>query len=383
MKNRIALFIPTLQPGGVLRLNLDLYMELEKRGFNVDLVVTRSGNNAQALLPDGVNVIDLGTSRVRASVLPFARYLRRESPDAVVSSTDPGNIVAVVARAFAPMRPHLVLSCHQTVTKIHPGNRRLFHRFMPLLMRLTYPRADCVVAVSEATAREVSANSRIPLSDIRIIHNMVRFDEVRRLASPPAGHPWLDESEDKIVLGAGRLTAQKDFDLLIRAFKLVHREARAKLVILGEGGERPALEKLVRSLGLEAHVSLPGFTANPYSYMRRASVFVSSSYAEAFGLVIVEALVCGCPVVAVDCPGGVREILDHGKRGTLVPQGDETALAAAILDRMVGGPPSEDVVASIARLSDPEKCTDAYLSAMGLAPSVQRGDNEVDPNTVV
>ena len=89
MKNRIALFVPTLKPGGVLRLNLDLYMELEKRGFNVDLVVTRSGNDARALLPNGVNVIDLGASRVRSSVLSLARYLRRESPDAVVSSTDP------------------------------------------------------------------------------------------------------------------------------------------------------------------------------------------------------------------------------------------------------------------------------------------------------
>jgi len=140
------------------------------------------------------------------------------------------------------------------------------------------------------------------------------------------------------------LRPQKDFPTLIQAFAHVRRAYPARLLILGEGEERPALEALVRQLGLEQDVSLPGFAVNPYPYMARASLFVLSSRWEGLPGVLIEALYCGAPLVATDCPSGPREILRDGQYGQLVPVGDVTALAQAIETTLVSrtqGPPPE------------------------------------------
>ena len=146
------------------------------------------------------------------------------------------------------------------------------------------------------------------------------------------------------MLAVGRLTEQKDFSTLIHAFAQVRQGHPARLLILGEGEERPALEALVRKLGLEQDVNFPGWVENPYPYMVRASLFVLSSRWEGLPTVLIEALCCGTPAVSTDCPSGPREILRGGQYGQLVPVGDADALARAIetaLDDKAPSPPSE------------------------------------------
>jgi glycosyltransferase involved in cell wall biosynthesis len=125
------------------------------------------------------------------------------------------------------------------------------------------------------------------------------------------------------------------------------RESRpARLIILGEGEERPSLEKLIATLGLQDSVALPGFVPNPYAYMRNAALFVLSSLWEGLPTVLIEAMAVGVPVVSTDCPSGPFEILKGGKLGPLVPVGDLSALATAILqvlDRTVRYPLDLDV----------------------------------------
>ena len=111
----------------------------------------------------------------------------------------------------------------------------------------------------------------------------------------------------------------------------------ARLIILGEGGQRSELETLVRRLGIETEVDLPGYVENPYSFMRQSSVFVLSSRWEGSPSVVIAALACECPVISTDCPGGVREILADGAYGDLVPMGDAAAMAGAIGKVLRGG----------------------------------------------
>jgi glycosyltransferase involved in cell wall biosynthesis len=133
-----------------------------------------------------------------------------------------------------------------------------------------------------------------------------------------------------VILGAGRLTAQKDFPTLIRAFALARAAQPMRLILLGEGELREPLRALAADLGIAAQVDLPGFVENPYAFMSRAHVFVLSSAWEGFGLVLVEAMACGTPVVSTDCPAGPAEILMGGRFGRLVPVGDAGAMAEAI-----------------------------------------------------
>ena len=133
------------------------------------------------------------------------------------------------------------------------------------------------------------------------------------------------------MLGVGRLTAQKDFPTLLRAFALVRRRRQARLIILGEGQDRPELEALVAQLGLRDDVALPGYQPAVPAFMARAAVFVLSSAWEGLPTVLIEALALSRRIVSTDCPSGPREILQHGRLGRLVPMRDPEALGEAIL----------------------------------------------------
>jgi glycosyltransferase involved in cell wall biosynthesis len=164
-----------------------------------------------------------------------------------------------------------------------------------------------------------------------VLDNPSVAPEVPALADAPLDHPWFHPGAPPVVLGVGRLSKQKDFPLLLRAFAEVRRVREARLLILGEGEERSSLATMIEALGLDADAALPGFVQNPFAYMARAAVFVLSSAWEGSPGALIQALACGAPVVATDCESGPREILQGGRFGRLVPTGDVTALAAAIL----------------------------------------------------
>ena len=141
----------------------------------------------------------------------------------------------------------------------------------------------------------------------------------------------LQPEDSPLILGVGRLSHEKNFSMLIRAFALVRQSMQCKLLILGEGEERGNLEALSEALGVSDYVVMPGFVKNPYPYMARASLFVSPSLYEGLSNVIIESLALGLPVVSTRCPGGPADILLNGRAGPLVPVDDDRAMADAIL----------------------------------------------------
>src|SRR5439155_27303373 len=167
--------------------------------------------------------------------------------------------------------------------------------------------------------------------DIATIFEPVVDDSLGLKAKESLDHPWLAAGEPPVLLGVGHLRLQKDFPTLIRAFALARARRPMRLVLLGEGGQRTELQKMIEDFGVQADVCLYGYTENPFAWMANASMFVLSSAWEGLPAVLIEALACGCPVVSTDCPSGPREILDGGKYGKLVPCFDPQALSEAIL----------------------------------------------------
>ena len=192
-------------------------------------------------------------------------------------------------------------------------------------------RANAIVAVSDGVAENMSATMQFPRERITTIYNPVVTPDVPTLARAPLAHPWFDAGTPPVILAVGRLVDQKDFETLFHAFARIRKQRTARLLILGEGKLRPQLETLAVSLGLAADIALPGFVVNPFAYMRCAAVLVLSSRWEGLPSVLIEALACGCPVVSTDCIAGPSEILQDGEYGTLVPMGDDAALASAII----------------------------------------------------
>jgi glycosyltransferase involved in cell wall biosynthesis len=169
---------------------------------------------------------------------------------------------------------------------------------------------------------------------VQVVYNPVITPAVSAMACQPAEHPWYGLGQPPVILGVGRLTRQKDFPTLIRAFAAVRRQRHARLIILGEGEDRAELEALVTELGLGRDVALAGFRDDAVAYMASSAVFVLSSAWEGLPTVLIEALAAGTRVVSTDCPSGPREILQEGRLGALVPVGDAPALARAVIDAL-------------------------------------------------
>ena len=326
----ICFFLPSLNAGGAERVMLNLARAFAERGLHVDMVLPKADGPYLAQVPQTVRVVDLQAPRVLASLPALVRYLRRERPAVLLSATDHANVVVLWARRLARVPDRVVVSVHSTLSITAQHAPQMRGRVMPFFVRRFYPWADKVVAVSKGVAEDLIECTGLPRERIQVIYNPVVTPEINSLAESPLDHPWFVSGKVPVVLGVGRLAAEKDFPTLIRAFARARKQRGARLVILGEGEERPNLEALIRELGLGADVALPGFVDNPYAYMARAAVFVLSSAWEGFGNVLVEAMAVGTPVVSTDCPGGPAEILDGGKYGSLVPVGDVAALAGAV-----------------------------------------------------
>lgn len=334
----IGLFVPSLEPGGAERVMATLAGAFAERGCRVDLLLGVPSGPHLARIPSTVRVIDLKAPRALGAVAPLRRYIGRERPEALLSTLTHANLAAVWARALSGHRPRLVLREAVSLTAIDRARPDLRDRVLPRMVRVSYPAADAIVAVSEGVARSVLQVTGLPPERVTVIYNPAVDADVAQRCAAPIHHPWFSSAAPPVILGVGRLTEQKDFATLLRAFARVRARTETRLVILGEGESRPALLALAGELGIAREVDLPGVVADPYPYLARAALFALPSAWEGLPNALIEALAAGCPVVSTDCPSGPREILLGGRYGTLVPVRDPAAMAEAILTGLAATP---------------------------------------------
>jgi glycosyltransferase involved in cell wall biosynthesis len=331
---RIALLVPTLEIGGVERVFVNLAHGLHEQGVEVDLVVGKTGGGMAQHLDGRVKIFDLGCDRMLSSVPRLAGYLRARHPQALIAAMTHSTAAAVLARAVARKNVKLIATEHNTMSKIVANARGVKYRLMPLWSRWALGSVNHIVAVCGGVADDLSVQTGIPRSRFQVIYNAVISDALYDAALQPVEHPWFLAGEPPVVLAVGRLDKQKDFPMLIRAFRLVRDRRPARLLILGEGPDRSRIESEVRDQRLTVDVALPGFEHNPYRFMKRSAVFALSSAWEGFGVVLVEALALGVPVVSTNCTYGPAEILRDGKYGALVAVGDHERMAQSLLNAL-------------------------------------------------
>jgi glycosyltransferase involved in cell wall biosynthesis len=367
---KISLFLQDLHGGGAERVMLRLAAGIAARSYDVDLVLIKREGAYLDSIPPGVRLVVLNTRRTLNSIVALAGYLRRERPAAMLTALVHVNVGALLATSLSRVRTRVIVTEHSQITRnfaaLTSRTVKLAYRLVPRV----YPLATRVVAVSGGVADDLAGFSGMRRDNISVIHNGIVTPELYAKAAEPCDHPWLAPGEPPVILAAGRLVAVKDFAALIRAFAELRARRHARLLILGEGELRGELERLASDLGVAEDVGMPGFYANPYALMSRASVFVQSSQWEGLPSVLVEAMACGTPVVATDCPGGTREILEDGHLGTLVPVNDDHALAEAIL-RTLDQPVQANEMARKVEEFTLERAVDTYLE-LALGPQAVR-----------
>ena len=340
---RLAIFAPSMAQGGAERGALKLAEGLTQRGFEVDLVLAAAeGPRLPEVSPD-VRIVDLRARRVLTSLPGLMTYLRRERPLALISYLDHANVIALTACRLVRYGGRVLVVEQNTLSEAAKHGKSRRDRLMPRIVRAVYPRADYVVGVSEGVVDDLARFTSLPAEKLKVVFNPIVTPDLKERAKEPVEHPWFSDGS-KVFIAVGRLRPQKDFRTLLQAFSRVRATRPARLLILGEGPERSELEDLVRELDIADDVSLPGSVENPYAYLSRAVAFVLSSRWEGLPTVLIEALACGLPVIATDCPSGPKEILAGGRYGKLVRVNAVEDLAAAMeaaLDGRLPRPPDE------------------------------------------
>jgi glycosyltransferase involved in cell wall biosynthesis len=328
---KIAVFASFSGQGGVERMLVNLCRGMAEQGYPVDLLLVRSESAHLADLPASVRVVKLGPGHTFGSIFALAAYLRKARPAALLAAKDRAARVAVLARWLSGVRCRLVFRIGTTLSAALEGQGavRRWARYLP--MRFLYRFADVIVGVSQGVVDDVKAITGLPEEKFRVVVNPVITPDLERLSQERVEHPWLAEGQPPVIMGMGRLTRQKDFATLLRAFAIVAGGRACRLMVIGEGRDREELQQLAVQAGIADRLDLVGFKPNPYAYLRHAALFVLSSAWEGSPNALTEALALGVPVVATDCPSGPREILDRGRIAPLVEVGDHKSLAAAMI----------------------------------------------------
>ncbi|MDF1637581.1 glycosyltransferase [Alcanivorax jadensis] len=356
---KVVFFIPDMRGGGAEKVALLLIRQVVSLGYSTDLLLLRKEGELLGAIPKSVNVVTLGDGRIRNSLFPLCRYLKRENPDHLIVSMWPLTTVSVVASLLSGYQGRLLLSEHSALSE-SPQARGLSGILLRLSMRFVNSRADYVVGVSSGVVDDLHSLG-LPSSFGIVVNNPV---QISSLSFPGDGwleHPWYQLEKRKRLLAVGSLKPAKDYPVMLNAMKSLRKDnSGAQLLIMGGGPLEADLMALRKELGLEDSVHFGGWVLDPSPFYHSAGCLVLSSRWEGFGNVIVEALAAGVPVVSTDCKSGPAEILENGKYGKLVPVGDPSALAIAI-EESLSEPFDPEALKARAKDFSPEIIAKRYL----------------------
>lgn len=340
---QVLLAMQSFAGGGAERVVVSLANRFVEMGQGVTLVVFRNVGPYREEVDERVRIIDLDIKPSIRNVFLVGRRLKNrllsEKIDVIVSSLTSVNRIYLRLKWLRLVRvPLIVVEQNNASLQLRRLSKGVIGFWIRRLeLRILYRQAERIVGVSKGVSMDFQNLLRGERLDIRTVENPVNLEQINRVFDTKPDEPFADEFLDlerPVLLAVGRLNPQKAFDELIEAFSLLPQESAGSLVILGEGDKRGDLERMALKMGVSEKVKLPGFSSNPWWFMKRADLFVLSSHWEGFPLVLLEALACGCRVVATDCPFGPSEILGDSDAGILVPVGDVRRLEKAISESL-------------------------------------------------
>lgn len=331
MNKTIVIVMPDLGPGGAQPMNLRLARELGKRGWEVHLAVLC---NRLRVIPDeeiqGLRINFLGDFKLHDKLLLPLRiaHLAREKRASLVlggveqAATTYGALAARLARLPFAAWAHISFQQHKQRLGIIDRE----------IMKTTYRKTRWVVFPSQGAhdSMRETLHGQPAHSEWEVIENFLPTRDAAIKSKLPPDHSLFAQP---VILGIGRLAEQKAFERLIHAHARLREQGFAHhLVILGEGPDRAMLEEEIQRLGVSDSAFLPGHVNNVTDWFQHSTIFALCSRYEGFSLVLLEAISCGVAAVAMDCPSGPREILQDGRAGMLVPEGDESAFQKALAE---------------------------------------------------
>lgn len=334
IKNKISFFLENINEGGAERAVIELSNYLAKMGYKVDLITGWGESRYRQEISSRVNFIDLKSRNKLSLLMRLSRYLSNARPTIIMSALDNANLILLVAKKLSGYKGRLVISQRAALGASFFGLPKWRIWIMRKLIKALFPIADGIISNSKYAASELIKIMPEASKKIFTIHNAVDTARIENLAKKALKQKDIVRNNTASIVIVGSLKKRKNVELCLRSFKIVSLTRKVHLNIIGDGPEREKLEKLAQDLGIKKKVYFRGFDKNPFRWMAKASVLISSSSGEGCSNVILQAMAMNCPIVATDCPGDTAELLGHGQWGKLVPVGDAQRMATAIIETL-------------------------------------------------
>lgn len=327
-KKKILFIVPSLAGGGAERVLMNIITNLDNNKYDISLVLFEKKGHYISSVPSYVNVYDLNKhSRYSTLKVIFllSRILKKTKPDTVVSFLNYANLVTIISKILIFGKFKLIIGIRSHMSKKYV--RGVFKRLAFFMYQKLYKYANCIIVNSLDSKKHLLQLFNLDSNLVQVIYNPLDFKIIDKQKNEVLNGILKDE----YILAVGRLSDEKGFSYLLKAYNLIKEKTNKKLVILGQGPNELPLKRLAKDLGIQERVRFLGFQNNPYQFMKNASIFVLPSLTEGFPNVLIEAMACGVPVISTDCPTGPNEIIVNGRNGFLVPPADPEKLAEAVL----------------------------------------------------
>lgn len=336
---KVYYWTPYMSKVGTIKATINSAISLRKLGYDVKLYKSyREWEGYEDILQKNqIEIIDLGLgkyfhnlstkgigyrfSMILISIYSFGKLkenFEQDRPDIVISNLL--GYLPLLVRKHSKYKPKIISSIQ---------GKPYFHNFRKILWKYLYAKSDKIITLTEKTKHEMVENLNFPEEKFVVLSNPIIDDSMDELMKSSLKEKQMETK--KMIMGIGRMTRQKNFETLIRAFAKVRQQVDCRLVILGEGEEEKRLRELVDELKLTEDVYMPGFVKNPFAFLARTDVFVLSSLWEDAGHALVEAAYCKAPIVSTRCPYGQEEFLEFGKAGELCEIQNADEMAQCIL----------------------------------------------------
>ncbi|MGD6932915.1 MAG: glycosyltransferase [Candidatus Bathyarchaeia archaeon] len=326
---KLLLIVPSIRGGGAEKVAVFLAQHLVNSPFQPIMVNFRTPD--ETLMSHfpliSLNIKGRTFFQIPQIFIGLARIIQQEKPEIILSFLTHCNLLVTLAAIF--YRSRVIVSEHGLLS----GQLKLEHVLVSgvksVFVRILYRFVSAIVVVSDGLKADLVKKYGLPPNRIVVIYNPVDFTETLHMSREPAPVSPFKENLP-VVVTVGRLSPEKGHQYLFGAFRIIRRSYNCKLVVIGDGPLRGSLYNLVQQLGISNDVTFLGYVNNPTKFVANSKVFVLPSLHEGFGLVLVEAMICGVPVVATACSGGTSEIIQDKVNGLLVPPANEIEIAKAI-----------------------------------------------------
>ena len=339
MKKKIAIVMQSLGGGGTERVIINLIRNLNDQRFKIDLILFRDEDSYANLIPEGVNIIKVNSTRMRHSASDLISIFNTIQPDVILSTQRHIDILLLIIKNRIISEPKIIVRIANSPSKILENKSFIQKKISRLVFRTLYKRADKIIAQCKEMKEDVINTFNVDEKLITYVYNPIDIKFINK--SITFDNPF--NSDEINYLAVGRLSYQKGFDILLHSFsRVVELQPNARLTILGTGDQQKKLYTLSKELKIERNITFKGFVKNPYDYYKYCDVYVLSSRWEGFPNSLLEALACNAKVVATNCKSGPKEILLNNTYGELVEEGNINSIAQGMINASSGSNKSSD-----------------------------------------